>query len=130
MKQIFKPGDVKVYERIVEENDLATFESGNVHPVCATFALARDIEWASRLFVLEMKENDEEGIGTMLAIEHKSPAFPGERIRIQAVVSTLEKNELICNYTVNVGERLIAVGQTGQKVLKKEKIMKVFNSYR
>ena len=46
----------------------------NVHPFYSTFALGRDVEWACRQFVLEMKEEDEEGIGTFLNITHKSPA--------------------------------------------------------
>jgi fluoroacetyl-CoA thioesterase len=54
---------------------------------------------------------------------HKGPAFSGETITITAtVIKTLERHELICTYEVSVGERLIAEGETGQKILKKEKI--------
>ena len=127
MKNLFRPGDKKVYEKIVTEADFARFESGLVHPVCATFSLAQAVEWASRLFVLEMKEDNEEGIGTMLTINHRSPAFLHETIRIEATVKTLERNELICMYQARVGDRLIAEGETGQKVLKKEKLTKLFN---
>ena len=41
---------------------------GLVHTVLSTFALGRELEWAARLFVLEMKSVDEEGIGTELFI--------------------------------------------------------------
>ena len=57
VKSIFKTGDRKFFERMVRAEDTASFENETVHPVYATFALARDAEWSSRLFVLEMKEN-------------------------------------------------------------------------
>ena len=80
MKDIFKEGDQKVYTKTVTDSDQATFHGEVLHKVCSTFALARDFEWASRLFFLEMKEADEEGVGTFLSIDHKSPAFVGEEI--------------------------------------------------
>lgn len=125
MKNLFRPGDKKVYEKTVTEADFARFDSGLVHPVCATFSLAQAVEWASRLFVLEMKEADEEGIGTSLTLNHRGPAFLHEKIRIEATVKTLERNELICTYEARVGERLVAEGETGQKILKKEKLTKL-----
>ncbi len=75
MKEIFKPGDKKIYTHKVTEQDAAVFETGMVHPVYATFALSRDAEWACRQFVLEMKDADEEGIGTYLTVNHISPAL-------------------------------------------------------
>ena len=60
MKNIFKPGDQKHYRVRVTESDCAAFQGKLVHPVYATFALARDFEWSSRLFFLEMKDEDEE----------------------------------------------------------------------
>src|SRR6478735_3233809 len=114
MKNLFRSGDQKQYEKTVTEADFARFETGLVHPVCSTFSLAQAIEWSSRLFVLEMKDEDEEGIGTMLSINHCSPAFPGEEITIKATIKTLERNELICTYEAKVGDRLVAKGETGQ----------------
>jgi len=128
MKNIFKPGDTKIYRKIVNEKDVVTFESGTVHNVYATFALARDMEWSSRLFVLDMREEDEEGIGTALKIIHKSPALVGEKVEITATVKLIQGNELICDIIAKVGTRVVAEGKTGQKVLKKEKIKAVFKN--
>jgi fluoroacetyl-CoA thioesterase len=64
MKNLFKIGDSKTFTKMVTTNDIAQFDEGTVHEVYGTFALGRDAEWSSRLFVLEMKEEDEEGIGT------------------------------------------------------------------
>jgi fluoroacetyl-CoA thioesterase len=130
MKQLFSPGDTKIYKKVIEIEDIASFHGKAVHEVCATFALARDIEWSSRLFVLEMKEEDEEGIGTLLTIEHRGPAFVGDELEIVATVVSQTGNELICSYVARVGERLVAEGKTGQKILKKDKLNRIFDSLR
>jgi fluoroacetyl-CoA thioesterase len=127
MKTIFKVGDKKVYRKVVQPDDVASFHGAVVHPVCSTFSLAREMEWTTRLFVLDMREQDEEGIGTHVSIEHKSPAFVGEEIIFTGEIEQLNGHELICACEAHVGTRLIAVGKTGQKILKKEKIEKLFN---
>ena len=119
-------GEIKTYEKKIVNEDVAAFHGDVVHPVCATFTLAREIEWTTRLFVLDIIEDDEEGIGTFLTIQHKSPAFVGDTLKIEAVVLSFEKNELICDYIAKVNDRIIAIGQTGQKLLKKEKIEQLF----
>jgi len=126
MKLIFKPGDVKVYTKKVTMQDAAAFHGEVLHPVYATFALARDFEWSSRLFFLEMKEDDEEGVGTFLSIEHQSMAKIDEEVIICATVETISGNELICIIEARSGDRIIATGKTGQKMLKKEKLKRLF----
>lgn len=129
MRPIFHTGDVKTYRHVVRAEDQAAFHGAVVHAVCSTFALARDVEWTSRQFVLDMRDDDEEGIGTFLHIEHKSPAFAGEEIVFMAKVIRLEGHELVCSFEATVGDRLIATGQTGQKILKREKIDRIFNPH-
>jgi predicted thioesterase len=127
MKDIFKAGDTKAYCYVVKEDDKASFHGEVVHPVMATYALAREVEWSTRLFVLEMRDDDEEGVGTFLSINHRSPAFVGEEIMINAQVDSINHHELICSYKITVGDRLIAEGKTGQKILKRERIKGVFS---
>ena len=126
MKQLFKPGDMKAYRSIVKKEDVAAFQGVVVHEVCSTFALARDIEWTTRQFVLDMKSDDEEGIGTYLEIEHQGPAFVGEEIVFLGRFDQLTGNVLVCSFEARVGDRMIARGKTGQKILKLEKIKSLF----
>jgi fluoroacetyl-CoA thioesterase len=126
MRLIFKLGDEKVYKKLVTEADVAAFHGEVLHEVCSTFSLARDFEWSSRLFFIQMKEEDEEGVGTFLSIDHKSPAFVGEEIIFTATVAKIEKNELMCRIEAKTGKRLIATGTTGQKMLKKDKLKRIF----
>ncbi len=128
MKNIFKIGDQKQFKKIVLQNDTAAFESGEVHPVYSTFALARDAEWCCRLFVLEMKEETEEGIGTMISVNHISPALLNSEVIFTASIKSIIKNEIICTYEARVGERIIAQGEQGQKIILKEKLNSLFSN--
>lgn len=124
----FHPGDMKIYKYVVAPQDTAFFDSGQVHPVYATFSLGRDAEWTCRLFVLEMKEPDEEGIGTFLRVNHHTPALVGSEVVFEAKLKSVEKNEIICSFEARVEGRLIASGETGQKILKKSKLEQLFNN--
>ena len=126
----FLPGAVKTFTRIVTEDDTARFESGEVHSVYSTFALARDAEWSGRLFVLEMKEADEEGIGTGITVKHLSPALVGEEVSFTATLVEVNKNEVVNDYVVKAGGRVVAEGRQWQKIMKKEKLNDVFNKLR
>ena len=128
MKNIFRNGDVKVFKKIVTEADQAIFNDELLHPVCSTFALARDFEWSSRLFFIELKDADEEGVGTFLHIDHKSPAFVGDEVVFRAIVESIEGANMICHVEAKVGERLIAIGKTGQKMLKRDRLSEIFRS--
>lgn len=120
------PGTIKAYRYVVAPGDVASFHGQVVHPVCSTFVLAREVEWTTRLFVLDLCEPDEEGIGTHVSIDHKNPAFIGEEIIFTARIESLEGNLLTCGYEARVGDKLIATGKTGQRVVKREKIAKIF----
>ncbi|MCU0357546.1 MAG: hypothetical protein MUE95_08200 [Cyclobacteriaceae bacterium] len=111
----------------VSPDDVAAFAGEVVHPVCATFTLAREIEWATRQYMLEWRDEDEEGIGTFLSIDHRSPAFVGEELLIESIVESVQRNELICSYIVRVNDRVVATGKTGQKVLKKDTINRILS---
>lgn len=126
MKDLFQKGDIKHYHHLINENDFARFDTGTVHEVYATFALARDAEWACRAFVLEMKEDNEEGIGTHVNIEHKSPAFKGDIVLFEARFEEILKGEIICSFQAKVNDRIIALGTTGQRILPKSKIQEIF----
>ena len=130
MKRVLNPGEKKVHRFTVSSDDVAKFNEKVVHNVCSTFALAREIEWSTRLFVLEILDPDEEGIGTSLTIDHISPAFENEQVEIQVEVKSFDKNELICSYKALINSRLIAKGDTGQKILKKSRIREIFSNFK
>lgn len=132
-----QPGDVRTYQITVREQDTARFDDtahlfggGAIHPFYATFALARDAEWVCRLFVLDLKEDHEEGIGTKVTVEHKSPAVVGDVVTFTATLKKLERNTVLCHYTAHVGDRLIAEGEQEQKILTKDRVQRLINDTR
>ena len=122
MKQLFKYGDTKEFYKIVSKKDTAKFNGVEVHPYYSTFALARDAEWSSRLFVLDMKEVDEEGIGTFVNVKHVSPALIGDEVRFIATIKSVIHNEVICQINAKVRGKLIAQIETGQKILNSDEL--------
>ncbi|UYZ59312.1 thioesterase family protein [Hymenobacter latericus] len=132
MHNPFHPGAQKTHHYTVVPADFASFEAGNglVHPVLSTFALGREMEWAGRLFVLEMREAGEEGIGTMLEVQHHAPAFEGEAVQVTATFAALVGRELTCTVEARVGERLVATGRTGQRIVDKAKLEARFSALR
>ncbi len=126
MKNPFNTGAVKTHTYTVTLEDIAKFESGTVHEVFSTFALAREAEWSGRLFVLEMKEAGEEGIGSGLNVTHISPAFVGQEVIFTATLAEVNKNEVVTDYKATVNDRVIAEGRQWQKIVNKEKLDRVF----
>ncbi len=130
MLQLFPPGATREYRHTVTDADTAVFESGQVHAVYSTFALARDAEWSGRLFVLEMKEDGEEGIGTGIHIRHLAPALVGEEVVFIATLASVEKNEVMTDFKAMVGSRVVATGTQWQKIVRKDKLDRLFESLR
>lgn len=128
MRSIFRPGDIKTFDRKVRVEDCAIFFDKMVHPLYATFALARDVEWCCRLFVLEMIEDDEEGVGTFLQITHVSAAPVNTEVLITATLESIQKNEVRCSFMVASADKIIARGQQGQKILKQYQLNKLYES--
>jgi fluoroacetyl-CoA thioesterase len=125
VKDIYNIGDKKYYQHTVDETDVAEFESGVVHPFYATFALGRDAEWSGRLFVLDMLDDDEEGIGTFLTVKHVSPALLGQTVEFVAEITEQNGTKMACSFEAKVGDRLVANGTTGQMILKKSKVQEI-----
>lgn len=122
----FKKGDRKEHAFVVGEHDFATFQGKVLHKVCSTYRLGQEMEWSSRLFLLDLIEEDEEGAGTMLQVDHLAPAFVGEEVTVTAIFDSFEQKLLLCDIEVKVGERWIAKGRTGQKLLNKAKLNEIF----
>ena len=124
MKNPFKKGDTKTFERVVTTEHIAKFDTGTVHQLYATFAIAQDMEWTCRLFVLEMLEEGEEGIGAQLSIEHVSPCLLGETATHTAVLEYVDGNTVFCSVIVKSGDRIIAKGTQTQKIIDKRRFYK------
>jgi hypothetical protein len=112
----------------VTASDFPNFKGEVIHPVLSTYTLTREFEWAGRLVLLPLLKEGEQGIGTMVEIFHHAPAFENEEVFIKAIpLPWIEGEELIVELKAFVGNRLVASGKTGQRILPLTVIEKIFN---
>ncbi len=119
MKVPFPPGTQRFYITQVTSDKVAQFQGHPVHPFYSTFALGQDAEWACRQFVLEMKEAQEEGIGTFLSIHHVGSVPVGAEVEIIATLLWVKERTVHCGYEVFWEGRRVAYGEQTQKILQK-----------
>ena len=78
-------GATATVEVVVTEAMTVHFdELGPVHPVYATYSMARHFEEAGRKLLLPHLDPGEAGIRTAVSGEHLAPAWPGDRVRCTA----------------------------------------------
>jgi fluoroacetyl-CoA thioesterase len=96
-------------------------ELGPVHPVYATYTMAKHFEEAGRKLLLRHLEPGEAGIGSALSVEHLAPSRVGDAVRVTARCVALRGNRLTCECTaVDGGGRELGRGTTVQVVLSEE----------
>ena len=112
-------GESAVLDVVVRPEHTVRFdELGPVHPVYATYSMAKHFEEAGRKLLLRHLERGEAGIGRALSVEHLAPSRVGDTVRITARCAQLDGNRLTCECTaVDAEGRLLGRGTTVQAVL-------------
>ena len=96
-------------------------ELGPVHPVYATYTMAKHFEEAGRKLLLRHLEDGESGIGRSVAVDHLGPSWVGDRLRVTARCVEVRGNRLTCECTaVTADGRELGQGTTVQAVLPDE----------
>lgn len=122
-------GHVKTHHYVVKEADFPWFEKeGNVaplHKVMSTYALAREMEWAGRLWAIALKTSAQEGMGTAVTVQHKAATSLGAELTFHTTCAAWDGKRLHCTIEVFAGETLVASGTTDQVILPREKVLAV-----
>ncbi|RIH82522.1 Fluoroacetyl-CoA thioesterase [Meiothermus luteus] len=120
------------FETVVTEEMTVDFEQsdpqlGKLHPVYATYWMAKHMELAGRKIILPFLEEGEEGIGSKVSVDHQASALPGMRVRIVAEHLRTEGNRVHVRCTAwnELGDP-IGEGYTEQVILPKEKLKRIF----
>jgi predicted thioesterase len=96
-------------------------ELGPVHPVYATYSMAKHFEEVGRKLLVRYLEPGEAGIGRSVSVEHLAPAWVGDAVRVTARCVELRDNRLTCECTAVDGNgRALGRGTTVQVVLPDE----------
>ncbi|SMB95472.1 thioesterase family protein [Deinococcus hopiensis] len=98
-------------------------ELGAVHPVYATYWMARHFEEAGRKIILPFLEDGEGGIGTEVQVTHTASALPGMTVTVTATFERMEGRRVVCAMRAvsELGDE-IGHGSTGQMALPQAKI--------
>jgi fluoroacetyl-CoA thioesterase len=96
-------------------------ELGKVHPVYATYTMAKHFEEAGRKLLLPHLQPGEAGIGTSVSVEHLAPSWVGDELRVTARCVEVRGGRLTCECraTDSYG-RDLGRGTTVQAVLPAE----------
>jgi len=129
-------GYVAAHEVLVTPEMTVDFEQddprlGALHPVYATYWMAKHMELASRKVILPFLEEGEEGIGLRVEVTHLASALPGMRVRVEARFRETVKNRVHadCVATSELGD-VIGEGATVQVILPKERLEANFERLR
>ena len=117
-------GDSAVLDVVVTPDMTVRFdELGPVHPVYATYSMAKHFEEAGRKLLLRYLEPGEAGIGSSLSVEHLAPSRVGDAVRVTARCVEFRGNRLTCECTaVDAEGRVLGRGTTGQVVMSEEAV--------
>ena len=117
--------------RIKIESFMSAELSGNVvHHLYSTFWLAKHIEETARIILEPCLEDDEDALGSYLAIEHRAMTPIGDFVIIDGKVVEVKDNVVVCQLTVNNSNGLAAFATQTQIILPKSIIeKKIRNAY-
>ena len=115
-------GEVAELDVVVTPEMTVRFdELGPVHPVYATYSMAKHFEEAGRKLLLRYLEPGEAGIGRSVSVEHLGPSWVGDAVRVTARCVEVRGNRLTCECSaVDADGRELGRGTTVQAVLPQE----------
>ncbi|GEM83109.1 MAG: thioesterase [Meiothermus sp.] len=121
------------FETVVSDEMTVDFEHaddpllGKLHPVYATYWMAKHMELAGRKIILPFLEEGEEGIGSKVSVDHQASALPGMKVRVVAEHLRTEGNRVHARCTAwnELGDR-IGEGYTEQVILPRAKLLRIF----
>lgn len=100
---------------------------GKLHPVYATYWMAKHMELVSRKIILPFLEEGEAGIGFEVAVKHFASAVPGMRVDLTARFERMERNRVhaTCEAVSELGD-VLGTGTTVQVILTEERLEGAF----
>ncbi|SNS41233.1 Thioesterase superfamily [Geodermatophilus pulveris] len=103
---------------VTQEMTVHFDELGPVHPVYATYTMAKHFEEAGRKLLLRHLAPGEAGIGRSVSVDHLGPSWVGDTVRVTARCVEARGNRLTCAcVATDAAGRELGRGSTVQVVL-------------
>lgn len=127
------PGFTATHEIVVTDAMTVDFEDrrdpamGRLHPVYATYWLAKHMELVSRKLILPFLEEGDAGIGQSVSVTHLTSALPGMRVSLTARCERHDGNRVqaTCQAVSELGD-VVGEGATVQAIVSAEKLERGF----
>lgn len=117
MKTTIQIGNTASVSFSVIEEFQAKFDGRVIHPVCSTWDMAHQFEIAARKALEDHLEDNEQGIGSFLSIDHVKPAPIGAEVKVVATITELDETTVVCEISATVHGTECATGKQVQRVL-------------
>ncbi|MDV6374064.1 thioesterase family protein [Deinococcus arenicola] len=116
---------------VTDEMTVDFGELGAVHPVYATYWMAKHFEEAGRKIILPFLEEGEGGIGSQVEVLHTGPALPGMTVTITATFAGHQGRRIVTSLraVTELGDE-IGHGTTTQAALSQARIDANFETLR
>jgi predicted thioesterase len=127
VKPSLQVGNTAEIHMLVTEDMCPAFDGVIVHRVYSTWSMAHHMELAARKVLAPHLDEDEEGIGGHLSIDHVAPATLGATVRIHAEATDLSGDCLTCVVTAWEGDTLLGRGRQVQRVFPKTALARIID---
>lgn len=127
MRPGFEPGITRQLDITVTADMCPAFDCVVVHRVYSTWSVAHHFELAARKVLVDFLEDDEEGIGSHVSVDHLAPCAVGRKVTIRGTLTEVSHGrhvKVVCALEAYDGERLLARGTQIQVVMKKEHLQR------
>ena len=127
MKTTIQVGNIASISFSVTEQMQAMFDDRVIHPVCSTWDMAHQFEIAARKALEEHLEDNEQGIGSFLSIDHVRSAPVGAEVEVVATITELDETIVVCEIAATVNGTECATGKQVQRVLPSSTITRLID---
>ena len=117
MKPTIQVGNSASFTFCVTPEMQPTFGGETVHPVCSTWDMAHQFELAARQTLEPHLDEDEQGIGSFISIDHCAPAPVGKTVFVEAIISEIDESSVVCTLSAKIDSLVCATGKQVQRVL-------------
>jgi predicted thioesterase len=116
---------------VVTEAMCPAWDGEVVHPVYSTWSMAHHMELAGRKVLMPHLEDDEEGLGGKLEVEHVSLLPVGKTARATARCVEANRTTVVCEVTSrdHGTGRLLGRGRHVQRIIKKRTLKALIERY-
>ena len=89
--------------------------------------MAHQFENAARRTLESHLEDEDQGIGSFLSLDHVKPAPIGSTVEVEATITELDRTTVVCEIVATIRGEICATGKQVQRVLPSSTISRLID---